>query len=203
MFTDHRENTLECSQSCELLFDSLFFAVVPSRAVCWIKNKIGSEAPRRHWLLQCFFVAAISTIGGSAHAQAASPSTVPAENSATASATAERAPIPLAEVATEAEEASARVRDIQTELSSDRTTNVAAQQLPVITREIDGRLRETRKIVAQKPSLEILAGLESEWRRVRNNLSDWTRELTRRVTQLERDRAQLEELTKTWEQTHE
>jgi small-conductance mechanosensitive channel len=204
MSTDHRENTLACSQSCELLFDSLFFAVVPSRAARWIKNKMGSEAPRRHWLLQCFFVAAVFTISGSAHAQPATPSTVAAEHPAPASPTVtEPAPIPLAEVATEAEEASARVRDIQTALSSDRLTNVAAQQLPVITREIDARLRETRKIVAQKASLEILAGLESEWRRVRNNLSDWTRDLTRRVTQLERDRAQLEELAKTWEQTLE
>ena len=71
----------------------------------------------------------------------------------------------------------------------------------MLTREIDARLRETRKIVAQRASLEILVGLESEWRRLRRNLSGWTRDLTNRATWLEHQIAELDELEKTWEQT--
>jgi potassium efflux system protein len=167
----------------------------------YIRLSVGAFAvrsSRKRWLLPAL-LAAVCALSTVAQAQTQSASSSNPE----ASSTAAPQPIPLAEAATEAEAASARVRDIKAELLSDSVTDSIAQQLPAITREIDGRLRETRKIVAQKPSLEVIAGLESEWRRVRNNLSDWTRELTRRVTQLERDRAQLEELIKTWEQTRE
>ena len=58
-------------------------------------------------------------------------------------------PIPLAEVATDAEAASARLRDMLDELSPEPITEEVAQQLPVRTREIDARLRESRKIVAR------------------------------------------------------
>jgi hypothetical protein len=83
----------------------------------------------------------------------------------------------------------------------DPIAEEVAEQLPVLTREIDARLRETRKIVAQRASLEILVGLESEWRRLRRNLSGWTRDLTNRATWLEHQIAELDQLEKTWEQT--
>jgi hypothetical protein len=76
----------------------------------------------------------------------------------------------------------------------DPIAEEVAEQLPVLTREIDARLRETRKIVAQRASLEILVGLESEWRRLRRNLSGWTRDLTNRATWLEHQIAELDEL---------
>jgi small-conductance mechanosensitive channel len=104
-------------------------------------------------------------------------------------------------MATQAESAFARMRDMQTELSSDPITQDVAKQLPVLTREIDARLRESRKIVAQRPSLEILVRLQGDWRRLRGNLSGWTRDLTSRVTRLDREIAELDELRMTWEQT--
>jgi hypothetical protein len=76
----------------------------------------------------------------------------------------------------------------------DPIAEEVAEQLPVLTREIDARLRETRKIVAQRASLEILVGLESEWRRLRRNLAGWTRDLTNRATSLEHQIAELDEL---------
>jgi len=144
----------------------------------------------------------ICACGTGLYAQPEPTSPVPVEKTAPAAPTvAEPAPIPLPEVATDAEAASARLRDILAELSPDPIAEEVAEQLPVLTREIDARLRETRKIVAQRASLEILVGLESEWRRLRRNLSGWTRDLTNRATWLEHQIAELDELEKTWEQT--
>jgi small-conductance mechanosensitive channel len=111
------------------------------------------------------------------------------------------APIPLAETAAQIESASARVRDLQTELASDRIADTVAEQLPVLAREIDARLGETRKIVAQRPALEMLARLEADWRQLRKNLDQRSRALASRVSRLDRDIGQLDALTETWEPT--
>ena len=118
------------------------------------------------------------------------------------SASAEKAaPIALADVATELESVSASVRDIRSDLSADRSMETVAQQLPAIAREIDGRLRESGKIVVQRPSLEMLRSLAGEWSRLRRELSGLNRDLTRRVNELERYSARLDDLGKTWDQT--
>src|SRR4029077_15585967 len=90
-------------------------------------------------------------------------------------------PIPISEVAIEAETALTRVRDLKADLFSDQTTEFVAQQLPVLTRDLDARLRESRKIIAQKPSIEMLRNLEADWLPLQRNLGDWTRYLTSRV----------------------
>jgi potassium-dependent mechanosensitive channel len=167
-----------------------------------MKNNIASDTPGRRWILECFLAAMICVCGTSLYAQPEPTSPVPVEKTEPAAPTvAEPAPIPLPEVATDAEAASARLRDILAELSPDPIAEEVAEQLPVLTREIDTRFRETRKIVAQRASLEILIGLEAEWRRLRRNLSGWTRDLTNRATWLEHQIAELDELEKTWEQT--
>ena len=111
------------------------------------------------------------------------------------------APIPLADVATEAESVFATIRDIRADLSSERITATVTQQLATLTREIDARLRESRKIVDQSPSIEMLRSLEGEWSRLRRELSALNRDLTDRINELERHVAQLDELGKTWDQT--
>lgn len=110
-------------------------------------------------------------------------------------------PIPVSEVATEAESALTRMRDLKADLSSDQTTELVAQQLPVLTRDLDARLSESQKIVAQKPSIEMLSSLEADWLPLQRNMGDWARYLTSRISRLERAMAQLDELDKTWQQT--
>ena len=66
------------------------------------------------------------------------------------------AAIPLTDVASEAESVTFALRDIQSDLSFDRSTKAIADQLPALTREIDGRLVESRKILGQNPSIEML-----------------------------------------------
>ena len=81
----------------------------------------------------------------------------PQSSSATAPA-----PIPLSDVSAQAEAAAARLHDIGVALSSDRTAENVTADLPALAREIDVRLRETRRIAAQRPSLEMLGRLEAE-----------------------------------------
>jgi small-conductance mechanosensitive channel len=109
--------------------------------------------------------------------------------------------IPLGDLVTEAESVSARHRDIQADLSADQSTELIAQRLPAIAREIDGRLRESRRIIAQNPSIEMLRGLEGEWSRLRRELAAPNKDLTHRVHELERYIAQLEGFAKRWDQT--
>jgi len=127
----------------------------------------------------------IFTIVAGVHAQSAPTSPPPATRTLrlTQPSATEPAPIPLAEVSDRRGEASARLRDMLAELSSDPITERVRTQLPVLTREIDARLRERpRRFVSQRPSLDILIGIEAEWRRLRRNLSGWTRDLTNRAT---------------------
>ncbi|HXG51523.1 MAG TPA: mechanosensitive ion channel domain-containing protein [candidate division Zixibacteria bacterium] len=110
-------------------------------------------------------------------------------------------PIPLSEVALEAEFVAARLRDGQAELLSDAADDAAEEQLPSLVREIDARLRETRKVAAHRPSLETLRSLDASWRRVRGNLSAWTRKLADRAEALERELGELQALGQVWELT--
>ena len=112
-----------------------------------------------------------------------------------------QAPVPLADVLTESESVSASIRDIRTDLSSDQTTELIAEQLAPLTREIDTRMRESRKILAQNPSVEILGSLEGEWRRLRREISAINRSLSGRIRELDRQIEQLDTLTKNWDQT--
>jgi potassium-dependent mechanosensitive channel len=166
-----------------------------------MKNNIDRDL-RRCSILGCFLVVTICVCGMVLSAQSARSATVASENAAPASPKVEKpAPIPLAEVATDAETVSDRLRDILAELLPDPITDEIAKQLPILTREIDARLRESRRIIAQRPSVEILVTIEAEWRRLRRNLSGWTADLTSRATRIERQIAVVDELEKTWEQT--
>jgi len=112
-------------------------------------------------------------------------------------------PIPIAEIAAQAEALNTRLRDIDTALSGEDTASKVGGELPALAREIDARLRENRRIVAQRPPLEMVRTLEGGWRHLRETLSEWTRELGRSASRLDRDLAQLGELEKTWIATRE
>lgn len=152
------------------------------------------------------FLAALAVVASvtSVHAQPAPnrplsvPSPAPTQPSST-----EPSAIPLAEVATNAETVSARLREILAELSPDPVRETVTGQLPVLTREINARLPETRRIIAQRPSVEILGRIEAEWRRLRRNLSGWTADLTARATRIEREIVVVDGLGKTWNETRE
>jgi hypothetical protein len=66
--------------------------------------------------------------------------------------------IPLVEVSSESESVLAYIRALDSDLLADRSLEIVRRQLPPISREIDSRLRESRKILAQLPSIEVLRG---------------------------------------------
>jgi hypothetical protein len=156
-----------------------------------------TSMPRTRLFLGGFLALAIFIVTTAARGEQG-----PTSPPAAAAEPASQAPsIPLAEVTTQIESVSGRLRDLKAELSSDPIMETVAAQLPLLTREIDARLGETRKLVAQRPSLEMLARLEADWRRLRAGLSDWARDLTGRVTRLDREIGQLDALTESWEKT--
>ncbi len=112
------------------------------------------------------------------------------------------AAIPLAEVAAQAEAAFASLQSIEGNLSADEATAVIQQDLPVLTRESSARMEESSKTLASSPSLQMLRRLNQEWQGVRKELAEWKRSLTKRVTQLDEDRARLTQLDRSWKATH-
>jgi len=150
--------------------------------------------PRLIFVFSCLITALILLTANARPAASAAVEQSPPPASAPPS-------VPLAEVAAQAEAVAARLRDVQTTLSSDRITETVTTDLPAITREIDARLRESRKIAAQRPSLEMLSRMESDWRRLHGELSDWSRALGGRIGRLEQQTAQLDELSQTWQHT--
>ena len=112
------------------------------------------------------------------------------------------AAIPLAEVAAQAEAAFASLQSIEDNLSADDATVAIQQDLPVLTRESSARLEESSKTLGSSPSLQTLRRLNREWQAVRDELADWKHSLTKRVTQLDEDRARLTQLAQVWKATH-
>ncbi len=134
---------------------------------------------------------------------APAPASPAAQTTAAAMDAVVPAPIPLVEIATEAEAAVARVRELAAEISADPTMPAVMEQLPLLTREIDARLRQTRRNLAQGASIEMLGDLEREWRPLQRNLVRWQRQLTTYLGRHEREIAELEELRKVWRETLE
>lgn len=154
----------------------------------------------RHWAL---VMGAVLLLGGGARivvlaqdqpAEAAKPAVA-------ATAGTNVAAIPLAEVAAQAEAAFASLQSIGGNLSADETTAAIQQDLPVLTREASARLEESSKTLGSSPSLQTLRRLNREWQAVRDELADWKRSLTKRVTQVDDDRARLIQLDQVWKAT--
>ncbi len=112
------------------------------------------------------------------------------------------AAIPLAEVAAQAEATFASLQSIEGNLSADQATLAIQQDLPVLTRESSARLEENSKRLASNPSLQTLHRSNGEWEGVRKELAEWKRSLTKRITQLDEDRARLTQLEQVWKATH-
>src|ERR1035437_6543654 len=154
----------------------------------------------RHWAL---VMGGLLLLGGGARfvvlaqdqpAEAAKPA-------AATTASTNVAAIPLAEGAAQAEAPFATLQSIGGNLSGDETTATIQQDLPVLTRESSARLEESSKTLGSSPSRQTLRRLNREWQAVRDELADWKRSLTKRVTQVDDDRARLIQLDRVWKAT--
>jgi len=140
-------------------------------------------------LLLALLVCAASSAGAPA------PTNAPSTN-----ATSYRA-IPLPEVTTQAESASATLHAIDSDLAADPIVNTVEHDLPVISREIGARLDEHSRLLASNPSLESLRRLVSEWRDLQSELARWKRDLIKRASQLDSALQRLTQLEQSWKVT--
>jgi potassium efflux system protein len=149
---------------------------------------------KRGWPGFLCFVATSIILAGHVNGQEVAPSASPAEKLTPPA-------IALEEIPSEIESATTRIRDIKSDLSADRTAETVSEQLPALTREVGGQVRESRRVVAQTRSIETLRSFEKDWSRLRRELSGLNRILTDRVKEIDGHIAQLDDLGKTWDQT--
>lgn len=128
--------------------------------------------------------------------RSASPSPSPS-----AIATPAATPVALADVVAAADALSERLGQINDEVTANPTTANVGRDLPNLTKDIDARLNETRRVLTPGAPLDAMRDLEMRWQAVADQLAAWTRDLTARAAYLDREIAQLPELRATWRAT--
>lgn len=109
--------------------------------------------------------------------------------------------IPFSDVVSQAENASATLKEIAAGVASDPATDTIERNLPALTDEINARLEETAQTVEGSTSLDRLRTFEADWRTLTANLPDWKNNLTARARKLESDSRRLDELSERWQKT--
>jgi small-conductance mechanosensitive channel/exonuclease VII small subunit len=111
-------------------------------------------------------------------------------------------PIPLTTVPVEAQSTMASLEEIDASVSKDQSSaGVIAGSLSNVKSEIDARMAEDMRLLRASPSLDLLHRLKSTWQNFGDNLSGLARELAQSATSLEKERARLDQLNKTWQAT--
>jgi small-conductance mechanosensitive channel len=155
---------------------------------------------RFRFLPTAMLLAALS-VGLPVHGQA--PAAAPATPAAAPAAPAGPAPIALADVAVEAEAATALARRFETRSRNLDVLDMAGEELPALARDMAVRTVEMRRLLTRNTPLETIRSLEAEWRYLENRSTAITRDLTRAASQLDRDLAELDKLDATWSATRE
>ena len=107
-------------------------------------------------------------------------------------------PIPLSEIASQAESTFRSVQSVETALSTDQITATVERRLPGLTAEIELRGTEMAKFLTGIVPLELLYSMGIVLQKYRDQLSSWNHDLTERSKILDRQIGQLEELGEIW-----
>jgi potassium-dependent mechanosensitive channel len=135
-----------------------------------------------------------------AQGQNASPSpTASPSSTPTAAPTA----VPLPDIVSASDSASEGLKDIQSELSSNKTVDNITRELAATTKEIDARELETRRILRPGVPLETLGDFATRWQKLADQLTGWSRQLTDRATAHDRELTQMSATRTTWKATLE
>lgn len=110
-------------------------------------------------------------------------------------------PVPVPEITAQADAATVNLRAIVARSAADDALATIGQRLPAISREIEARAGENARIVARRPSLDLLRNQERSWEAERNVLTTWSGELETRIEALERDIGRVSDLEQTWNET--
>ncbi len=113
----------------------------------------------------------------------------------------EPVPIPLAQVATEADTATLELRKIAASRRSGDALQTIDARLPSLAREVDARARENNAILAQRPSLELLRDLDGHWQQLHATLAAHAERTNAILAGLDRDLESVERLDRIWSET--
>jgi hypothetical protein len=117
---------------------------------------------------------------------------------------AQATPIPLSNVAFEAQAALESLREIDEKLSKIQSSTAAVTaSLSSLTDEIGPRMAEDSRLLRASPPLDILYRIKLTWLDLGDLLSALVRELTLDAKSLEEELARLDQLDKAWQATLE
>lgn len=130
----------------------------------------------------------------------------PAQSSASAQTPKSVAPVvpvalPVDEIAVEAEDATGRIRDMASDIDEDDTVKQVTAELVPLQRDTKIRIAEVRRTLATHPTVAAIHALEPGWRRIAEDASDATKDLTHRADELTHILASLDKLDGTWQAT--
>lgn len=134
-------------------------------------------------------------------AQADAPADPNSNTSATPTPAATPTPIAVASVLSEAEAVSGRLKIIRSSLDDKPAISSIDSQLPNIRQEIDNLDSETRRVLADSPSLDEIRNTEQEWQPLSERLAGWSKTLQEQTLKREKDLAELARMTETWTKT--
>jgi len=146
----------------------------------------------------CFFVAGLAATSG--QTTPAAPATNAAATNAPA-ATPPVMPIALADVVTQAESVTAKLRDDQSGLNPDQISHLIDENLPVLTHQIDERAADDERLLLSSPSLSNLQSSQTAWNSLADNLTASEKALSDQGTRVGEVIARLDQLAKNWQAT--
>jgi small-conductance mechanosensitive channel len=119
-------------------------------------------------------------------------------NTPIASAPTKSEPIPLTELAVQAESAEAATQTMKADLAADQASRAVQEQLPILSADINARMEEDARLLAATPSLNLLRRMGEDWRRFQEQLNNWKKTLAKRGQELNSQSIRLTELDNTW-----
>jgi potassium efflux system protein len=133
-----------------------------------------------------------------------SPAAARAETSATNGADSpagKLAPIPLTDLAVQAESAEAAAQTLNADLAADQATRAVQEKLPTLTADINARMEEDARLLAATPSLNLLRRMGSDWQKLQDQLNEWKKNLGNRAQELNAQFVRLSDLENVWTAT--
>jgi len=106
--------------------------------------------------------------------------------------------IPLAQLAAEADAASASMRKLAADRNLTQQLASIAADLPTLTRDVEVRWRENRGVLTQRPSLDVLRDMDGRWQDVHGRLTNISQRLARSIDLLDQDLERTSTIEKTW-----
>jgi potassium efflux system protein len=149
----------------------------------------------------CLVLLALALANTALPAAETTAPTATASAKTTVSPTPAMTPIPLPDIVGEGISAKRVLAGISSSLATAESKTAAFRGLPNLEHDIDIRAAETKTIIANGPSFDVLDELLGIWRGLADNATSWSRDLTQRATELEGDAARLDEMTTIWNLT--